>query len=258
MLDCLIQSKSDFFVGGNMQFADIHIHAIYGVDDGARTKDGMLRMIDDAYSHGTRMMCLTPHFHPGAFGEHHEKTLAAFECLKEYASEKYSDLELYLGNEMRYSSGCQDWLYDGVCLTMGGTRYVLTEFSFGESEEKIIRGIESMFSFGYVPVLAHAERYLNISVRQVNMLRDKGMLVQLDTMSLLRRFGFKEWRRSVKMLSLGCVDFVSSDAHDTFRRPPDMSECYEYVKKKFGESCANAVFYENARQIFSENNGSEG
>ena len=51
--------------GSKMIFADIHIHALYGVDDGARNKIMMFKMIDAAYKDCTRVMCLTPHFHPG-------------------------------------------------------------------------------------------------------------------------------------------------------------------------------------------------
>ena len=249
--------SADFFVGGNMPFADIHIHAVCGVDDGAITREGMFRMVDAAYSDGTRLMCVTPHFHPGAFGEHHKKTLEEFKCLKEYAAEKYPALELYLGNEMRYSDRCQDWLYDGVCLSMGGTKYVLTEFSFGETSERITKALESMFNFGYIPIVAHAERYHNLPLSQIRKLHSEGVLIQVDSMSLLKKFGFKEWYRSKKMLALGCVDFISSDAHDTRRRPPELGECYEYVKRKFGEGCADAVFYENAKNIFSEKKESE-
>ena len=195
--------SADFFLGGNMPFADIHIHAVCGVDDGAITREGMFRMVDAAYSDGTRLMCVTPHFHPGAFGEHHKKTLEEFKCLKEYAAEKYPDLELYLGNEMRYSDRCQDWLYDGVCLSMGGTKYVLTEFSFGETSERITKALESMFNFGYIPIVAHAERYHNLPLSQIRKLHSEGVLIQVDSMSLLKKFGFKEWYRSKKMLALG-------------------------------------------------------
>lgn len=240
-----------------MPFADIHIHALCGVDDGAKTKEDMFAMLDAAYADGTRLMCLTPHFYPGMFGEHHKRTAESFELLKKYASEKYPDMELYQGNEIRYAPNCHEWIYDGVCYTMGGTRYVLMEFSFTESSEKIIRGLESMFNSGFLPILAHAERYPRISIPELRRLSDRGVLIQVDSMSLMRKFGFKEWLRSKRLLGGYIADFVSSDAHDVQGRPPQMSECFGYVKKKFGERYAQALFYDNAREIFSEKNERE-
>ena len=55
-----------------MDFADMHIHALYGVDDGADTKEKMLSMVEASYNDGVRLMCFTPHFHLGYFGDNSE------------------------------------------------------------------------------------------------------------------------------------------------------------------------------------------
>jgi len=134
---------------------------------------------------------------------------------------------------------------------------VLTEFSFTETSARIINGLEKMFNSGFIPILAHAERYPNLSIRQIEDLREKGVLVQVDSMSLLRDFGFKEWMRSKSILKNRLADFISSDAHDTGSRPPELSPCFEYVKKNFGERYARAIFYENACELFGLNKESE-
>lgn len=48
-----------------MFFTDIHIHALYGVDDGAKTEAEMQAIVDASYADGIRTLCVTPHFHPG-------------------------------------------------------------------------------------------------------------------------------------------------------------------------------------------------
>lgn len=240
-----------------MPFADIHIHAVCGVDDGSRTREDMFALVDAAYADGTRLMCVTPHFNPGMFGEHSERTLRMFDELKKYTEEKYPDLVLFLGNELRYAPNCHNWIYDGVCRTMGDTKYVLLEFSYSDSSAKIINGLEKMFNSGFIPILAHAERYPHLSIRDIRDLHENGVLVQVDSMSLLRDFGLNEWFRSKKMLSERIADFVSSDAHDLKERPPELSPCFEYVKKKFGERYAKAIFYENACELFGLNKESE-
>jgi protein-tyrosine phosphatase len=240
-----------------MQFADIHIHALCGVDDGAKTAEEMFAMIDAAYSDGTRLMCLTPHFYPGMFGEHRKKTEEAFGLLEAYVSEKYPDMEIHLGNEMRFAPNCHEWLDDGVCFSMCSTRYVLTEFSFFDSSEHIVRGLESMFNHGYIPILAHAERYPHLSISDIRKLRAKGVLIQLDSMSIMMKSGFKEWFRSNKLLYERIADFVSSDAHDLKERTVGLRTCFEYVQKKYGTVYAEAVFYDNAREILCAETESE-
>ena len=45
----------------SMFFADIHIHALAGVDDGPSDEEEMFAMIDKAYDQGVRAICFTPH-----------------------------------------------------------------------------------------------------------------------------------------------------------------------------------------------------
>ena len=86
-----------------MQFADIHIHALYGVDDGAKTKEDMFAIIDAAYADGTRLICMTPHFYPAMFGRRHKQAKESFRDAEEYVLEKYPDLCAALAHMGFYS-----------------------------------------------------------------------------------------------------------------------------------------------------------
>lgn len=87
-------------------YFDLHSHLLFGVDDGAKTKEEMFAMLDMAYADGTRAICLTPHFSPYLFGDTYESSQAAFEVLREYAEKTYPDLKLFLGHELGYYDGC--------------------------------------------------------------------------------------------------------------------------------------------------------
>ena len=104
-----------------MALADIHIHLLFGVDDGAKDEDEMHAILDAAYQAGTRVLCCTPHFHPGYFGDNYDKVNAAFKRLSSYVQKTYPDMALYLGNELRYEPECVTWLRQGVCRTVNGT-----------------------------------------------------------------------------------------------------------------------------------------
>lgn len=234
-----------------MKFADIHIHLLFGVDDGAKDEDEMRAIVNAAYSSGTRLLCCTPHFHPGYFGENNEKISVAFSNLSSYINEKYSDMLVFLGNEIRYGPECVTWLKHGFCRTLNKTRYVLVDFSETAPEKIIRNGLNVLLNAGYIPILAHTERYRSLhgEIRTINEFWHNGVIIQADTQSLFCEFGLPVQRQCRKLLSHGLVDIFSSDAHNCLSRPPDMIGCYNYVKKKHGANYAIALCYNNASCI---------
>ena len=232
-----------------MNFADMHIHALFGVDDGPKTEQEMYALVDEAYACGTRVLCLTPHYHPGYFGENREKSETAFQLLTEYAGKKYPNLELYLGNELRYGPDAVSWLVEDACRTLNGTDCVLVDFRQDEKERNIVRGLESLMNGGYIPILAHAERYSDLSERAIRDLSRNGVWIQLDVQSLFGTYGLGAGFRSKSLLKARLVDIVSSDAHSLGKRNPDLSKGYQYVARKYSQEYADAIFYENAVRI---------
>lgn len=231
-----------------MDFADIHIHLLSGVDDGAKSEEEMFFILDAAYQTGTRVLCCTPHFHPGYFGDNYNKIAVAFETLSDYVKRTYPDLLLYLGNELRYEPGSIAWLRQGVCRTVNDSRYVLVDF-FEAAPEKVIRnGINALLNAGYSPILAHAERYraLHGKTSAIYEFWRNGVVIQADTQSLFRGFGFLVQRQCRKLLSLNLIDIFSTDAHNCTSRPPEMLECFNYIKKKYSENYATALCRDNA------------
>jgi protein-tyrosine phosphatase len=229
-----------------MYFADIHFHALYGVDDGARDEAQMLAMVDHAYRDGTRLLCLTPHFHPGYFGDNAAKAEHAYQSLSRHAAEKWPDLRLCLGNELRYSPESPAWLSDGACRTLNGTGYVLVDFSQQETARGIAKGLYRLLSAGYTPILAHAERYASLNRKLLGEFAHDGVLVQINAGSLLGCFGLRQRWRSRAILQSDLAQLVCSDAHDLTGRSPTLSQAFRFIEKKYGSDYAEAVCYKNA------------
>ena len=230
-------------------FSDIHTHLLFGTDDGAKSIENMYAMVDAAYECGTRFICATPHFYPGYFGDNRELSETAFEKLLEYCNDRYPDLELMLGNELYYMHDSIAWLKDGVCRTLGSTRYVLVEFLEKDSENLIAEAASRLLNAGYIPIIAHAERYKDLSAGRVMALRESGVLIQVNAQSFFLRFAFGIKRRLKKLLDGNAVDFVASDAHDLGLRSPDLKKSYELLIDKYGEKRARALCGENARRL---------
>lgn len=234
-----------------MNYTDIHIHALFGADDGAKTESEMQAMIDAAYKDGTRAMCFTPHFHPGFFGDNRSKADAAFDLAKAYAADKYPDMRLYIGNELRYSKGCVSWIADGACRTLNGTDVVLVDFLWSDSGKSIVEGMEKILNAGYRPLLAHVERYENLKKGMITELVQNGVWMQVNAASVTGANGFRVKLRANMLLKERLVDFISTDAHNTDGRPPVMSAAYKIIEKKCGKGYADAVCFKNALQMIT-------
>ena len=228
-----------------MRFAALHNHTLFGVDDGPETPEQMYEMLDAAWADGIGTICLTPHFHPGYFGENRARAAEAFEALRRYAAEKYPDMKLYLGNELRWSGECLNWLGSGDCRTLSDTDYVLVDFAASESEWNIVRALARLLNAGYKPVLAHAERYRNLSQQQIRALSRDGVWIQMDVQSLFGVYGLGARLRCRQLLKQKLVDIAATDAHGMGRRDPILSRGYREVVRKYGEAYAGAIFAEN-------------
>lgn len=236
-----------------MIFADIHIHALSGVDDGPKREEEMFEMIAMEYEIGVRFLCLTPHFHPGYFSDNKEESEKVFALLQAHCKEKYPDLVLALGNELRFHPRCVSWLNDGQGRTMNGTKYVLIDFSELESKEIIKKGLDCLLNAGYIPILAHVERYRKLlgDLEFIREYRANGVKIQLDAESLFRGFGIRAKKFCNMILEYRLADFVASDSHSHNNRIPvlDMQKAYAYIEKKCGEAYAKEVCCDNARQM---------
>ncbi len=235
-----------------MYFADIHTHILCGVDDGAGSVDQMQRMLDAAYACGTRKLWLTPHYHPGYFGENREKSEEAFTKLLSYGA-KYPDLELYLANELRWSPNCDEWLDRGLCRTLDGSGSILVDFSSEETVRNITSGMDRLLQAGYRPVLAHVERYRNLrrQWQTLERMKNRGVRFQITAGSLTGECGLNTGWHAKSLVRRNLVDFVASDAHGLDRRRPEMDGAYEWVLKKCGVKMAEALFWNNALALMS-------
>ena len=233
-------------------YIDIHSHILWGLDDGAATREDMIAMLTDAYEDGARALCLTSHFEPENFAYDVETMRARFDEAKLYAEENLKGLELYLGNELSIRHDGVECLRQGSCLSLAGGRYVLIDF-FGLSEyAQLKRGVENFMCAGYVPIVAHVERYafMQGKLREIAELSREGVLFQVNSNSLMKSERNSRSRRMAeKLLARGLADFVASDAHDGRVRPPKLSAYRELVIKRYGADYADLLFYTNPRAV---------
>lgn len=229
-------------------FIDIHTHILAGSDDGPEIDGQMYSLIKALYDDGIRKVCCTPHYHPGYYGNNFDKAAESFRRLQAYIRREKMDMQICPGNELHYFQGCLEWIEKGSCRTLNGTRYVLVDFDTGESYKTIEYAVRTFLNGGYIPVLAHVERYPCFGRRNslIEKLRDMGAVIQMNASSVLKRPRPPLVKRLLRYRE---VDIVASDTHNLETRPPLMGAAYREVSSKYGNEYADKLFIINPGHI---------
>ena len=228
---------------------DIHNHSLCGVDDGAKDLRESIEMLQAAAAQGIVAIILTPHYRHGMFAYPLDTIDEQYHMLKQEV--EALGIRLYPGCEYHVNSGITDAFMSGRCHTLADGDYVLTEYSYQTEYSDMTRYTQQLLSCGYIPVIAHVERYACIQKEPglCDMLADMGAVIQVNADSVLGLDGRGVARVCRKLLKKGLADVIASDAHGIKERPNHMGECYAYVAKKYGEDYAEQLFYRNPARI---------
>ena len=234
-------------------FIDIHCHIVFGVDDGARDLKDSVNIVKMAYNQGIREMIATPHFETGVYEDNQKEIHENFETLKKALEARAIKVKLHLGNEIYYSYGVVDNLEKGKINTLAGTRYVLVEFSPADGFKYIKESLYELVSAGYIPILAHAERFPEVIKYEdrVKALIEEGSYIQINAHTIAGGSGMMMRRRIIKYIQKGLVHFVGTDAHSTGRRSPDISGCLSWLRKKTDDETIRRIMIENQKKVIA-------
>lgn len=214
------------------ELTDIHQHLLWGIDDGADSKEIMYSMLREAQRQGIKTIVATSHARPGLqpfdMGLYTERLTEA-QCFC-----KAEDLGICVlpGAEIAWTHQTPLALRQGKIPTMGGTDYVLLELWRNISWQAAQDAVKQLTRAGYCPVLAHPERYLAFirSPKKTLQFRNEtGALLQLNADTVLSPRNYWERRFTEYLLKEGAVDAIASDAHDCINRPVNMEAAYQWL-----------------------------
>lgn len=214
------------------ELTDIHQHLLWGIDDGADSKEIMYSMLREAQRQGIKTIVATSHARPGLqpfdMGLYTERLTEA-QCFC-----KTEDLGICVlpGAEIAWTHQTPLVLRQGRIPTMGGTDYVLLELWRNISWQAAQDAVKQLTRAGYCPVLAHPERYLAFirSPKKTLQFRNEtGAMLQLNADTVLSPRNYWERRFTEYLLKEGAVDAIASDAHDCINRPVNMEAAYQWL-----------------------------
>lgn len=236
-----------------LKYIDIHTHIIPDVDDGSPDLETSILLIEGEIKQGVGAIICTPHYRRGMFESDKEKILINFELLKQEVKKRNLDVELYLGQEIyiRSYDSLKKLLDKDKVIFINNKKYILLEFSY-TNEIDISEIVYDAKLKGYIPIIAHIERYDYIKLDDIADIIEAGGLIQVNAASVLGKYGFKIKQFVKKLLKHDLVDYIASDIHCD--RINYMHDCYVYICKKYSEELANKLFFTNAMKLIEGKN----
>lgn len=230
---------------------DIHCHILPNVDDGSESLEESIAMAKIAESEGITKIVNTSHCHFDFKYKKGNELKLELEKFNQVLKEENINIEVLLGNELYYTSDLIERFDELDFFSMNNSKYILMEFSpinFPKNIEDVIYEIKIR---GYIPIIAHAERYKQVQ-EDVNIVLDcikEGALIQVNASSILGKNGEKAEDTSKKLLDNNMVHFVATDAHSSNRRRPLIKDSYNYILKNYGKEVSEKLFIENPTAV---------
>lgn len=213
---------------------DFHSHILPGIDDGSKNLEQSIAMVNEAKKVGFTKIISTSHYMENYY-ECNEKNRKE---LLEQVQKNVNGIELCLGNEIYITNNIIELLQNGQASSINGTKYVLFEFPLittrpMNDKEVIYRLVEN----GYIPIIAHPERYPFIQENPDYLfeLEEMGALFQANYGSIIGMYGLKAKKTLKILLKNNLISFFGSDVH----RPEQVYNKMPKIIKKLKKIISN-------------------
>lgn len=228
---------------------DWHTHILPRIDDGSKSVEESVLLIDSLIEQGIDTVVATPHFYADdgdvkCFVERRNASFLKLEAVN------HSDIKILLGSEVRYYPGISR--LDNIdSLQIGNTGLLLLEMPMAKWTEYMLHELEQLALLPNLKiVMAHVDRYLKIQPFQVfERLIESGILMQANAEFFI---DFFSKRKALQLLQNGFIRFLGSDCHGIKFRPPVIGKAFGVIENKLGTDFVN-YFNEYGRYMLKLN-----
>lgn len=199
-------AESGIFQG----FTDWHCHILPGVDDGVQTMEEALQVLAFNEELGIREVWLTPHIM-----EDIPNTTTGLKARFEDLKSAYNgNIILHISAENMLDNLFEERLEQNDLLPLGKDgKNLLVETSYFNPPMNLNDILKRIQEKGYIPVLAHPERYEYMEEKDYRALHEAQVKFQLNLPSLAGRYGKRVQGKAEWMLKKGYYDLCGTDTH---------------------------------------------
>ena len=187
---------------------DSHSHILYGVDDGVKTLEETLAVLEYDEILGITDVWCTPHIMEDSANQTDFLKARFEELQKAYTG----PIKLHLAAEYMLDTVFEQRFRDRDLLTMDNDT-LLVETSTWTPPLGLYDTFREIQSAGYRPLFAHPERYRYLNEPSFERLRKLGIHFQLNLPSLVGFYGETAMHKAEWLLANGYYSEVGSDCH---------------------------------------------
>jgi tyrosine-protein phosphatase YwqE len=194
---------------------DMHSHLIPGIDDGSPDMETSIRLIRGLIGLGYTKIITTPHINADIFPNTPAVIQAGQAAVTAELRRQQLTVEFHAAAEYLMDEQFSKMLADGAPLMTLKDNLVLVELSFAVPAINLREILFNIQLRGYLPVLAHPERYLYFGANKkwYEQLRDAGCYFQLNLLSFAGYYGPESRHLAEWLVKRRYVDLLGTDLH---------------------------------------------
>lgn len=222
---------------------DIHSHILNNVDDGSDSLSNSMEILKKAESAGFTDIILTPHFIEGYYDNTRRRIKPRITALKKDLYSENIVVQLHQGNEILLTENTLSLLNANKISTLANSRYILFELAFSNKMLNLGQLIYEIKANGYIPILAHPERYSYIqeNPKSLTEIINYGVFIQCNYGSFIGQYGKAAKRTAEILLENHMVHFLGSDTH----KHGFIYENFNSIKKRLLEIAKDQSYIDN-------------
>lgn len=195
-------------------FIDIHSHLLPGIDDGAKTISDTYNLSNSFKEIGIAQFITTPHISHYIWNNTSQSIIAKHSETKILLENFTNKINFQVAAEYFMDDWFENHFKNEKLLTLKDN-YVLVEMSYINAPVQLYKILFDLQVAGYIPVLAHPERYLfyHKNFHEYHNLKKAGCLFQLNLLAVVGYYGSEITKVAEELLKKGMYDFVGSDVH---------------------------------------------
>lgn len=233
---------------------DIHSHIIPFVDDGCENINDTLELVNCCSKLGIDKIIATPHYIVGQYENFKDDVLNHVDFLNNFFRISGIDITAKPGNEIMISPEIIDLLKEGKLCSLNNSRYVLIEFPLEVKIRNILDVIRNVIFAGFIPVIAHPERYtyLQKNIDEAINYVESGALLQMNISSIIGDYGEDVKEFAIKLLKHNLIHLWGSDAHSFRNVYTKLDKSFKELKKIVGEEKFKQITEINPECVYSD------
>ncbi len=208
---------------------DMHSHLLAGIDDGAKDWEDSISLIGELKKCGFSKIITTPHIMNDVYRNTPEIIQAKLQELHLQLAAEKIEIEVEAAAEYYLDEMLYKQVQANAHLLTFGKKYLLFETNFYSEPYFLKDFIFHATTQGYQLILAHPERYGYMTLSKAEDLKNRGVLLQLNSLSLGTYYSMPIQKMAQQLVDKGWIDFLGSDCHNLLQA----TELAKTMKQKY-------------------------